>query len=147
MYLLLMRFRKVYEEIVQSPLTLNQISTSYLIWMVKSENQMFPSIQPWMLPQSQPETCLVCSFTWLVLLHRIEERYFTSIWIGNLLNEKWIHKLLLSKQWHQLLILDMLIIEHPSMSKSWLWDVDENSHVYEEANSPWKTDISYFGTQ
>lgn len=147
MYLPLMHFRKVYEEIVQNPLTLNQISMSYLIWMVKSENQMFPSIQPWMLPQSQPETCLVCSFTWLVLLHRIEERYFTSIWIGNLLNEKWIHKLLLSKPWHQLLILDMLIIEHPSMSKSWLWDVDENSHVYKEANSPWKTDISYFEIQ
>lgn len=96
-------------------LTPNQINEPYLIWMAKSEIQTFSSMQIRMLPQSQLEICLVCSFTCLVLLNRIQERYFTSLWIGNLLNEKWIPKLLLSKQWHQLLISNTLIIEHPSM--------------------------------
>lgn len=113
-----------------SLLTLNQISESYLIRMAKSENQAFSSIQTQMPLQSQTEICLICSFTFLVPLQKIEERYFASLWIENLLKEIWFHQLLMSKKWHQLLILDTLISVHPGTSKSWLWDADEYSQVY-----------------
>lgn len=120
--------------------------------MAKSEIQIFSSIQMWMLLQSQSEIGLVCSCTWLVLLNRIEERYFASLCIGNLLNEKWIPKLLLSKPWHWLLILDIFIIEHSSMKKSWFWDKDEHSQVcsvkkkspVKKKIPPWKLDLFIF---
>lgn len=112
-------------------LTQNQISESYLIWMAKSESQMFSSIQTQMPPQSHTEICLVCSFTFLVPLQKkIEERYFASLWIENLLEGIWFHKLLMSKEWYQLLILDTLISVHTGTSKSWLWDIDEYSQVH-----------------